>query len=260
VRGLLLALPLAGCVFVGQPPQTAPVPPVTVHVDGLYGGRSAGSEWNREAAHERLAARVLLEAAALRPHDDDSGVEAWTLSLLLGRLGGGGAEILMEPLPPVPPPTVVLGVDGSPVPLAAPAPSMALRNLRFLSGREDFAAIVTEQPDGSVRVGARHLPTEDSLCGADWAVPLGFVLLRGALQRWPRGEVAAIWDEVAIVPPPATTSATLALPATDDPAFCVALRQALAGAEALQPDAAAYLAAANAVLDAAVGPLLPVPD
>lgn len=258
---MLLALPLAGCVFVGKPPESAPVPPVTVHVDGLYGGRSAGSEWNRGAAHERLAARVLLEAAALRPHDEDSGVEAWTLSLLLGRFGQGGAEILMEPLPPAPPPpTVVLGVDGSPVPLAAPQPSVALRNLRFLSGRQDFAAIVTRQADGSLRVGARHLPTEGSLCGADWAVPLGFVLLRGALQRWPLGEVAAIWDEVAVVPPPATTSGTLALPPADDPAFCGALRDALAGAEALQPDDAAFVAAANAVLDAAVGPLLPVPD
>lgn len=245
--GLLWVLGLlAGCATTGAPRPEVPTAPTTVHVDGLYGGRSVGSEWNTDVVHERLAARVVLEAAALRPHDADSGVEPWTLSLLLGRLNEGGAELLMEPLP------VPASSDE-----AAPQPTMAIRSLRFRAGQDGFAAIVNQQPDGALRVGARHLPTEESLCGPDWSVPLGFVVLRGAVQRWPLGEVAAVWDEIAVASAPVGTL-QLGLPPADDPAFCGALADALAWSKELRPGDGAYLKAATTVLEAAVGPLLPV--
>jgi len=260
-RGLLLVLPLAGCVFVGKPPA-APVvatpAPVAVHVDGLYGGRSAGSEWNRGAARARLAARIVFEAAALQPHAPGSATEPWTLSLLLGRLGQGGAEVLVEPLPPHPAPTTVVDAEGVAQVVEAPRPSAAVRGLQFAAGSDEFAATVSRQPDGSLRVAARHLPQEESECGADWSVPVGFVALRGTLQAWPLGEVAAIWDEVSVVPAPTPTVA-LALPPVGDSGFCAALRSALVGAPELEPGDQAFIEAANAALDAALGPLLPVP-
>ncbi len=137
----LLAL-LPGCVFLGTPPpQTAPpTPPPVVRVDfaGLFGGQSVRTLWNNAVDREGLMDRVVMDEETFQPWDDESGTEPWTLQLLLSKLGMAGSVVLTEPLGP--PPTPRFADDGTFV--APPAPTAALRGLRFLSGTDLFPAVV----------------------------------------------------------------------------------------------------------------------
>ncbi len=251
----LLAL-LPACVFLGTPPpQTAPpTPPPVVRDDfaGLFGGQSVRTLWYNAVDREGLMDRVVMDEETFQPWDDESGTEPWTLQLLLSKLGMAGSVVLTEPLGP--PPTPRFADDGTFV--APPAPTAALRGLRFLSGTDLFPAVV-EADGAGVQVRARVREDEPSLCPKDFALPVGFVYLRGTLQKLPLGEVVAVYDELALTPAPAETSIELVLPPSDDPRFCGVVAAEWDHNAALAKRDAGYIEAAGTVLDMALGPVLP---
>ena len=252
---LLLWL-LPGCVFVGAPPPStapqAPPPQVVVDFAGLFGGQSVRTLWNHQVDREGLMSRVILDEEAFTPYADDSGTEPWTLQLLLSRLGMAGGVVLTEPLGD-PPPAVVQPDGGL---LRAPTPTAALRNLRFLSGTDEFPAVVEASPTG-LSVRSRVREDEPSLCAGDFTLPVGFVYLRGTLQKLPLGEVVAVYDELALTPAPSETSIALVLPSPEDPAFCDLLTRAWHEDKKLAERDAGYITAAMTVLDMALNPVLP---
>jgi hypothetical protein len=254
VAPLLLLLP--GCVFLGAPPpQTAteaPPPKVTVEFAGLFGGQSVRTLWNNSIDREGLMARVVIDEDAFRPYEEDSGTEPWTLQLLLSRLGTAGSITLTEPLGPPPAPrTLEDGTVAHP-----PAPSAAIRNLRFLSGTEEFPAVVERTATG-LQVRSRVREDEESFCSPEYTLPVGFVFIRGTLQKLPFGEVVAVWDELALTPAPAETSVELDLPSPTDAGFCDFLTKVWFENETLAMRDAGYIDAAMTVLDMALSPVLP---
>lgn len=252
----LLFLLLPACVFLSKaPPAAAPDgPPPTVNVEfaGLFGGQAVHTLWNNSIDREGLMNRVVLDEETFLAYGEDSTVEPWTLQLLLSRLGIAGSVTLTEPMGDQPPPRTL--EDGTII--TAPAPTAALRNLRFLSGTDEFPAVVEVTPMG-LQVRSRVREDEPSLCGQDFALAVGFVYLRGTLQKLPLGEVVAVYDELALTPAPAETSIDMVLPARDDPAFCEVLFKEWQENPILAKRDAGYISAASTVLDMAFGPVLP---
>lgn len=252
----LLFLLLPACVFLGKtPPAAAPDgPPPTVNVEfaGLFGGQAVRTLWNNAIDREGLMDRVLLDEETFLSYGDDSATEPWTLQLLLSRLGIAGSVTLTEPVGA--PPGAQTLEDGTIH--AAPQPTAALRNLRFLSGTDEFPAVV-EAAGGGLHVRSRVREDEESLCPQDFSLAVGYVTLRGTLQKLPLGEVVAVYDELALTPAPPETSIDLLLPAQDDPAFCEVLFEEWQVNPILAKRDAGYISAASSVLDMALGPVLP---
>ncbi len=205
MRLLLLAAFLVGCPFLAAH-ESPPPAPVSVDLDfgGVFGGVVLDGTHDAAVLHDRILARLLVDPSVLNPHDEGTPTEPWTLALLLDRLAEGQARVLT--LPPVSEPE---------------APSAALQHLRFLSGVDSFPALVQPQ-DGGYRISTRSSADEESVCGDDFEVQLGFVVFQGALQALPGGEVAATWNLFAMLPiaGDAIVPAALPDPALNPDGFC----------------------------------------
>ena len=245
MRMLLLAAFLVGCPFLATPETAPPAPPGSVDLNfgGVFGGLVLDGTHDALALNERILARVHLDPAVLNPHVEDAPTEPWTLALLLDRLALGNARVLTTPPQ-----------------RKYKNPTGAFQHLTFRSGVDDFAAVVTPQ-DGGYRVATRTSTDEESLCGADFDLELGFVVFRAALQALPGGEVAGTWNLFAMLPidGDAIVDVTLPDPAQNRTGFCQGIAAVLEYDKRLERTGPAFRQAATAVLEQALAPLLPVP-
>lgn len=237
LRLLLARLQEAGSTVLVEPlprPPGPPEPPAPAHAPASAGG---------------------TPAAILQPIADDP----WS---------AGPAPSPSPPAEPAASPWFSVGAPtGAPPSAPAPpaahhpatrsAPTAALRSLEFRSARDDLAVVVQAGPAQTWFVAGRDSAEQDSACGADFSLPVDFVVLRGVLQSWPGGELTGLLDEVAVVSAPANPAVSVDLPAPGSPGFCPAIAAAWQGADSLRSTEAMVGAAATNVLEAALGPVLP---
>lgn len=247
--GVLAFAPLlAGCALFSAPaPSPAPAaPPATItwslDFGALFGSHATSSLFDLRVIQPGQMARVYVDPPLLTPEVSDSGVELWTQRRLLARLGSRGSVIVVAP----------------PAGMAASVPpTVALRDVAFVSGHDRFDVVVARGDADLLHIELRAAPDDDSLCSSDLALELGFVQLLATVVALPGGEVAALLHEVALVPAMGDTTVVADLPdgGIDPAGFCAGIARAFDASEALRRKDDLFELAAESVLAAGIDPL-----
>ncbi len=175
---------------------------VQVDYSSIFGGRSSRSIYDPRVTKAGLMDRVMVEPSLLSKDDPKMGVEGWTRRRLLQALGQRGALVVASG------------------PKVQERPTASLRNIRFVSGKDDVRVRVErgERP-GTFSVLLRNAHDEPSLCPPELSLAMSFVILRGQVQRVKDGAIGADFQELVLLKPPAETTVQARLP-QNGPAFC----------------------------------------
>lgn len=251
LSGLVLAQALIGCATPQVVPAPIAPPPTAQTVDfaNVFGGRSSGSIYDLRVAKSTTMQRVLLEPQALSIDDAAKGMESWTRRKLIQTLGQKGSTVLAPP-PASCAPGGCYDAD----------PTAALRNLQLVSARDDVKVRVTRNEDTGHLEVALHRNLEDpSLCPKGFTVKIGFVQLLGQVQSLPKGEIVAVFQELALLDAPQSTTVQVTLPdPSESPqAFCSTIAEVFEAVPGLAVDDERYERAARDVLRVALHPIYP---
>jgi len=250
---------LASCASV-EKKQVASEPPAVAEVElrldysALFDVVSSTSLYDASVIRPGLMDRVLVEGTLLAKDDN---TEAWVMDLLLGWLGEHNSHIIAPPLPAeleVRAPCPVGGCSQT-------LPTAVLRQVMFISGTDQIAATVQREESGII-VAIRHDPDDKSLCAPDYKLPLGYVQLRALVQRLTDGALAGLVRETRLLTTPAhpVVEAKLPPPEIAPAEFCAAVVSVLESEREFRRTDGRYIEAARLMLDAALGPLYPVPE
>ncbi len=188
-------------------PQVKLEPPlVQVDFSAIFGGRSSRSIYDPRVTQSGLMDRVMVEPSLLAKDDAKEGVEGWTRRKLLQALGQKGALVVTSG------------------PRVQERPTAVLRNIRFVSGKDDVRVRLERgEGPGTFRVLLRNAHDEPSLCPRALSLAMGFVILRGQVQRVKDGAIGADFQELVLLQPPSETTVKARLP--QGAALCKAIVQ-----------------------------------
>lgn len=224
----------------------------------VFGGRSSSSIYDAGVIDQALMARVMVEPEVLREDLADRGnVESWTRRRLFEELGRRRSLVVAPPLPAGVEPRAPCAQGGC----YAPLPTAVLRNLHFVSGKDQVRVRVDldAAAPGKVLVGLWNDSKEPSACGDDFKMTLGYVELKGHVQRLSDGALAASLHELALLGMPLKTVLEVTAPAPDQAtaAFCQELVRVFAETPGFARSDGRYDQAASEVLEVALQPLYP---
>ena len=213
----------------------------SIDYSALFSGRNSISIYDTKLLSPVLMDRVLVESEIIEVNLEAVSVENWTRRLLFQMLIAQGSTIVASSAEQEQPPTV------------------ALRNLSFISSTEDIGVVVRETLDGGVQVLIRNSPAEESLCSEEMRLPIGFVEFAAAVQRFSDGAVVAMIHEIRLLP---SLEEPTRIPVVVDDStpdrLCESIANIYFEEPALGRSAERYQEAASSVLRASIEPLYSV--
>ena len=183
------------------PKQTTPTEVILKAQDyqldfaSLFDIRSSLSLYDSRVALAQRMTRVQIEPSFLRTETKDSSTEPWTRNMLLQHLSKSGS-IVIAPVPPTPiNPQHPCPIGGC----FAPSPTAILRDVYFNTHTDEIKVIV-RQGHQKIDIWIRQSDQEESICGEDFSLMVGYIEFNMLIQDVEDGRLLALIDEDMLLP------------------------------------------------------------
>ena len=220
-----------------------------IDYSALFEGRNSSSLYDQNTIVDDLMSRVLLEEHIIQVDLSDVPIENWTREILFSGLTKQGS-ILSTAIPQndTRKPCVAGGC-------LEEHPTVTLRNLSFVSSTEDIEVVVRENAEGVFQVLIRDDISDESVCPAEFSLPVGFVEFATAVQRLSDGAIVAMIHEIKLLPKQSESLEIVATIEDSGQALCDAISNIYLEEPSLSRSSGRYYEAAVNVVKVGLGPL-----